>query len=103
MVKITIEDVVFWIFILIIIGTALWLLHGSPPESSAIITIGIAVAGSELLIWRTIFNNDKKNSLKLSEMDKKTAISFIKIKNEMNNRFDKIEDKLNLINNKLKR
>ncbi|MBS3075101.1 hypothetical protein J4429_01440 [Candidatus Pacearchaeota archaeon] len=103
MIKITIEDIVFWIFILIIIGTALWLLHGSPPEMDAIIAIGIAVAGSELLIWKTIFNNHKKTSLKLSEMDKKTALSFLKIKNEMNNRFDKIEEKLNLINNKLKR
>ncbi len=100
--KITIEDIVFWIFILIIIGTALWLLHGSPPEIDAIIGIGVAVAGSELIIWKTIFNNDKKNSLKLSEIDKKTALSFLKIKNEMNNRFDKIEEKLNLIINKSK-
>ncbi len=103
MTKIKIEDIVFWIFILMIIGTALWLLHGSPPEMNAIISIGIAVAGSELLTWRTIFNKDKKTLLKLSEMDKKTALSFMKIKNEMNNRFDKIEDKLNIIINKSKR
>lgn len=99
MVKITIEDVVFWIFILLIIGTALWLLHGSPPESSALITIALFFAGSELMIWKRIF-----------KIENRTSISFMKIKHEIeknnfmiNNRFDKIEEKLNIINNKLKR
>ncbi len=99
MVKITIEDIIFWIFILIIIGTALWLLHGSPPESSAIITVALAFAGSELLIWKKIFL-----------IEKRTTIGFMKMKHEfdknnlmINNRFDKIEDKLNIINNKLKK
>lgn len=99
MVNIKIEDIIFWIFILIIIGTALWLLHGSPPEMSAIITVGLAVAGSELLIWRTIFN-----------IDKKTTIGFMKIKNDMekmemkiDNRFNQLDNKLNLINNNIRR
>jgi len=106
MVKIKIEDILIWIFITIAVGTALWLLHGSPSETNAIITIAITFAGSELLIWKKIF-----------EIEKKTTIGFIKIKNDfnknnimMNNRFDKvdnrlnnIENKLNIINNKLKR
>jgi hypothetical protein len=96
MVKIGFEDIVFWIFILIIIGTALWLLSGSPPESTALITIALAFAGSELLIWKRIFS-----------IEKRTAISFIKLKNNIdknnliiNNRFDQLEEKLS-INNKL--
>ena len=91
MVKIKIEDILFWIFIAIVIGTALWLLYGSPPEMNAIITIALGVAGSELLIWKSLFKADKK-----------TAISFMKIKNEIeknnliiNNKLDNIESKLN--------
>lgn len=97
MVKISIEDILFWIFIAIAIGTALWLLHGSPPESSAIITIAITFAGSELLLWRKLF-----------EIDKKTTLGFMKIKHTVeknnifiNSRFDKIEDKFNNIESKL--
>jgi len=85
MVKLTIEDIIFWIFILIIIGTAIWLLSGSPPEMDALISIGLAVAASELLIWKKIFS-----------VEEKTIIGF------MNHRFDRIEDKLNMINSKLK-
>ncbi len=94
MVKIKIEDIIFWIFIAITVGTALWLLHGSPPESSAIITVAITFAGSELLLWRKIFS-----------IEKRTTIGFIKINHEMNNNFMKMKnemDKNNLmINNKL--
>ena len=98
MVKLTIEDIIFWIFILIIIGTAIWLLSGSPPEMDALISIGLAVAASELLIWKKMFS-----------VEEKTIIGFMKIKNDMNknnlnvsHRFDRIEDKLNMINSKLK-
>lgn len=80
------EDIFFWIFIAIAVGTALWLLHGSPPESNAIITVVLAFAGSELLIWKTLFKNDKN-----------TVIGFIKIKGEFKN----INYKLNEINEKL--
>jgi len=80
------ENILFWIFIAIIVGTALWLLKGSPPEISAIITIGLSVAGSELLIWRSLF-----------KIDKNTAVGFAKIKGELNN----INYKLNEINDKL--
>ncbi len=84
------EDILFWIFIMIIVGTALWLLSGSPPEMSAIITIGLAVAGSELMIWKKIF-----------EIDKKTAVSFIKLKSKIDNKFNNIENKIDKITNKL--
>ena len=102
MVKISIEDVVFWLIILFIIGIALWMLHGSPMDSNAIIAIALAFTSSELLIWRTIFN-----------MDKRTTIGFMKIKNDMDknnlimnnkldNRFNTIENKLNILTNRRK-
>jgi hypothetical protein len=81
-----IKNILFWVFIAIIVGTALWLLHGSPPEMNAIISIGLAVAGSELLIWKTLFKTDKN-----------TAVGFTKVKAEFKN----INDKLNEISKKL--
>ena len=93
------ESILFWIFIIIIVGTALWLLHGSPQEISAIITIGLSVAGSELLIWKSLF-----------KIDKKTAIGFLKTKhnldlleNNINNKFDNINNKLNNIERLIKK
>lgn len=110
MVKITIEDIVFWIFILMIIGIALWLLHGSPPESSALIAIALFFTGSELMIWKRIFKIEKRTTIGFMKMKHEMDNNFIKIRNEfdknnlmMNNRFDKIEEKLNLIINKSKK
>ena len=103
MIKTTIEDIIFWIFILIIIGTALWLLKGSPPEIDAIITIGIAVAGSELLIWKKIFSVEKDFNREISKIDKSITISFMKMKNDLDKMNSVINNKLNIINNKLKK
>lgn len=95
--RISIEEIVFFIFITIIIGTALWLLSGSPPEINAIISVTIAVAASELLIWKFVFNLDKNLNITISKLDKKTAISFIKVKEKLNY----MDNKLDNINNKL--
>jgi len=70
--KIKIEDIIFWIIILLIIAAALWLLSGSPPETDALISIALFVAASELLIWKKLF-----------DIDKRTAISFEKVKSEL--------------------
>lgn len=67
-----IEDVVFWIIISLIIATALWLLSGSPPEANALVSIALFVAASEILIWRKLFDIDKKN-----------AVGFEKVKNDL--------------------
>jgi len=72
--KIKIEDIVFWVIIFLIIATALWLLFGSPPETDALISIALFVAASELLIWRKLF-----------DIDKKTAVGFEKVKSELKN------------------
>ena len=70
--KMKIEDVVFWVIISLIIATALWLLSGSPPEANALVSIALFVAASEILIWRKLFDVDKKN-----------AVGFEKVKNDL--------------------
>ena len=67
-----IEDTIFWILIISAIAVILWLLKGSPTLENAIISIGLFIIGSELLLWRKIF-----------EIDKDTAISFAKLKNDI--------------------
>jgi len=84
-----IEDIFFWIFIIIIIGTSLWMLHGSLSEMSALITIGLAVASSELLIWKYVFN-----------LDKKTALGFMKMKYQIEKNHLEVNNKLDSILNK---
>jgi len=80
MVKIKAEDIMIWILIAATIAVALWLLHGSPPESNALISITIFFSTMILLIWKKIF-----------QIDKNTSCSFIKMKNHINKRFDKLE------------
>ena len=67
-----IEDIIFWVVIVLIIATALWLLSGSPSETDALISIALFVAASEILIWKKLF-----------AIDKNTAIGFAKIKSEL--------------------
>jgi len=66
------EDIVFWILILTIIGVTIWLAFGSPDFEDSLLMILIFVAGSEILLWKAFFS-----------IDKKTAIGFEKIKNEI--------------------
>ena len=82
-----IEDIVFFILIAAIVGIALWLLSGSPPEIDALIGLALFFSASELMIWRNMFS-----------LDKKTSLAFMRIKHDMekgflnvNNRFDKIK------------
>ena len=88
--KIKIEDIIIWVAILLTIGVALWMLHGSPTESSAIIAIALFAATSELLIWKKIF-----------QIENKAAVGFIKIKNDMEKQNIKINYKLDKIENLL--
>ncbi|MBU1136483.1 MAG: hypothetical protein ABIG37_00590 [Nanoarchaeota archaeon] len=88
------EDIVFWFLILGIIAIALWMLHGSPTEASAIIAVSVFVATSEILIWKTIFEKDKSIFINFEKLDKKTSISFEKLKNEINTQFNQLNIKL---------
>ncbi len=69
---IKIEDILFWILIITIVGIAIWLLFGSPTLETALISLTLFVAGSELLIWRKIFS-----------VDKNTAVGFAKVKGDL--------------------
>jgi len=93
--KLKFEDIMIWIIIAGLIGISLWMLSGSPTEIGAIIGIGTFIGASEILIWKKIFFLDNKIDLNLLKINKKTEISFINLRNDMNNRFNIIENKLN--------
>ena len=66
------EDIVFWFIIAALIGLAFWLFRGSPTTESAIISVAVFVATSEMLLWRKMF-----------EVEKKTAVSFAWLKSDV--------------------
>tara|TARA_Y100000310_G_C20287817_1_gene625754 strand:+ start:221 stop:520 length:300 start_codon:yes stop_codon:yes gene_type:complete len=93
MAKIKIEDTLFWILVFATIFVMIWKLFGSPTDVGTIIGIGTFLLTSEILTWKKIF-----------AIENKTTIGFMKVKhdlslmeNRMNNRFDKIESKLDKI------
>ena len=96
-----IEDIIFWILILSVIGVVIWLSFGSPDFESSLLALMIFVANSGILLWKFLFN-----------LDKKTAVGFEKVRNhigdikrdvgDINSRFGRIEEALNKINKKLK-
>jgi len=69
---VNLEDIVFWILIVSIIGIALWLLSGSPTEINALISLALFVAGSEVMLWKKLF-----------ELDKKAAISYARVRDDL--------------------
>ena len=85
--KIRIEDIMFWILIALIIGVAIWKLIGSPTDTATLISVALFFVGSEILLWKTFFS-----------VEKKTAISFIKIKGEIEKQYSKVNINLNEIN-----
>jgi len=87
-----IENIMFWILIALIAGTAIWKLFGSPTDTAALISIALFMAGSEILLWKTFF-----------AMDKKVSIGFIKMKNDLDNKLRKIDNKLENIENSVRR
>ncbi|MFA5174262.1 MAG: hypothetical protein WC438_03715 [Candidatus Pacearchaeota archaeon] len=89
------EDIIFWLIIIGMISIALWLLHGSPTETGAIIGIITFAGSSELLLWKKLFS-----------IDKHTAVGFERIKGELKNinyKFNIIDNKLNNIENLIKK
>lgn len=78
------EDIAFWIIILILIGLAFWLFKGSPTTENAIISLIVFFVSSEMILWRKMF-----------EIDKNTAVSFVRLKEEikyMNNNLNEIKE-----------
>jgi len=77
-----VESVVFWILMLTVIGILIWLAFGSPEFERSLIAIGIFVASSEIMLWKTLFNFDNKNFERFSEIDKKTSLGFEKVRSD---------------------
>ena len=69
--EIKLDDIIFWVLIVLIIGVAIWLLLGSPTDTSAIIAVAVFVATSEILLWKAFFKIDKKTSIGFEKIDKK--------------------------------
>lgn len=70
--KVKIDDIVFWILIFAAFGVILWLLHGSPTLENGLVSIGLFLLSSQLFLWRKYF-----------EMDKNTAVSFVRLKSDI--------------------
>ena len=87
--KIKFEDVMFWVAIIAIIGIVLWMLHGSPTDSGAIVGLGAFVAMSEILIWKKIFG-----------IEKNTSIGFMNVKHDLGLMESRIINKLERIGSK---
>jgi len=87
-----IEDIIFWLLIIAVIGVIIWMLSGSPPLENSLLMISIFIATSELLLWKALF-----------KIDKKTALGFEKIKKSMNNNYSQIKNHLNKIEDSLKK
>lgn len=81
-----IEDLIFWILIIAVIGVAIWLLSGSPTLESSLVSIALFMAGSEVLIWKSLF-----------KIDKNTVVSFANFKNDLSNKHKELNDKLTKI------
>jgi len=95
--KITIEDVVFWLMIIAVIAIIIWKLFGSPSDMATIITIASILAGSQVVIWRSMWENHYK-------LDKKAEVGFTKAKGDLNiikNDLNYIKEDINHIDKRL--
>ena len=99
MTKIKLEIIIVWILILLSIAIAVWLLIGSPPASNGLLAIISFIAASVIAISKTFFSLDNKISQVANSLDKKTEVSFVKIKYELK----QINTRLNSIENLIKR
>jgi len=54
------DSIVFWILMIVIIGVSIWLAFGSPDFERSLLMVVIFFAGSEILLWRNLFDRDRK-------------------------------------------
>lgn len=85
--EIKIEDVIFWIAILAIIGIIIWKLFGSPTDIATLISVTSLLVMSELALWK-----------KLYSIEKKVAVGFMKVRGEVNLIRNYIKHHINYIN-----
>jgi len=67
-------DVLFWVLLLAGIGIILWLLFGSPDVISALISVVLFVATSEMLLWKKLFEVEKELKIEIESL-KATTLS----------------------------
>ena len=84
-------NIIFLVLISAALGEALWLLTGYPTIETGLLMITIFIACSEILLWKTLFN-----------IDNRTAIGFVRIKNKMSNLRSDLNNRFNNIENLIK-
>ena len=87
MMKIKIEDIIFWTAIIAIIGLIIWKLFGSPTDLATIIAIASLLATGELSLLRKLYN-----------LERKVAVGFMKVSGDINLIRNDIKHHLNYIN-----
>jgi hypothetical protein len=93
-----IEEVVFWILMISVIGVVIWMLSGSPPLENGLLMIMIFISSSMILLWKYIFG--LKNEI--LKVDNKTSMGFVKVNHDLELMENRIINKLNNIENKIK-
>jgi uncharacterized membrane protein len=63
-------DILFWALIVIGVGIIIWYLFGSPDITSALIAVILFFAGSELLLWRKIFELERDLKVEIELLKK---------------------------------
>ncbi len=85
--EIKIEDIVFWIAIIAIIGLIIWKLFGSPTDLATIITVASLLAMGELSLLKKIYT-----------IERKVAVGFMKVSSDINLIRNDIKHHLEYIN-----
>lgn len=85
--KITIEDIVFWIAILAIIGIIIWKLFGSPTDLTTLISIASLLVMSELALWKKLYTTERR-----------VTLGFMKVRGDINLIRNDIKHHINYIN-----
>ncbi len=94
MVKIKIEDLVFWLLIIVVISILVWKLFGSPTDTATLITTVLFLISIILTLWKRIYYTERK-----------TEVGFMKVKGDLKlikNDIGYIKRDINNINDKLK-
>ena len=100
--KLKAEDIAFFIVIGLVIFVAIWLLHGSPTITGAIVSVAVFAATSNILLWRKLFEIDKNTGNGFSKAKSDTEIvrnDMGHFRREMKIELDYIKEKLNKIEN----
>ena len=93
MVKIKLEDIVFWILIIVIVAIIVWKLFGSPSDTAILMTSVLFMISIILTLWKKVYN-----------IERKTEVGFMKVRGDLNTikiDINYMRKDINSINNKL--